>query len=117
MKRILSMLLVVLMTCSLLAACGKGSEAGTYNMVSMTLGDSTVTAEDLAALGMPADGIYVKLNGDGTGEMNAGEETVEIRYDNSKLWPVEEPDEKIDYTLKGKTLTVSDDETVMVFEK
>ncbi len=122
MKRIICLMLVVLSMFTLLAACGGGkggnaSEAGTYNLVSMTMGDTTVDLEALTAMGMPAGGIYVKLNGDGTGEMNVGTETMEICYENGKLWPVDEPDEPVSYTISGKTLTMSEDGTTMVFEK
>ncbi len=120
-KRISLFLIAVLLMGLCLSACGgnsdEASEAGTYTLVSMTMAGVEYDLDDIANMGVAADKVYVTLNGDGTGEMNDGTEILEICYENGKLWPVELPDEAVNYSISGNRLTLSLESTSMVFEK
>ena len=120
--KILVCLALVLSLTLCLAACGKDSSsgsnsiAGKYNFVSMEMGGEKITAADLAALGGEVE-MYVRLDGDGTGIMYSEGTTEDIVYADGKIWPVSEPEEKADFTVKGNTLTITEDDTTMTFKK
>lgn len=124
--KILVALILALSLVLCLAACGKDSNksggasgdglAGKYTFHSMSAGGQTVTAEDLAALGEPVE-IYITLNGDGTGLMYSEGETEDMVYADGQIWPVGDPDDKADFSVKGSTLTISSDGTEMIFKK
>ena len=118
--RILVAVLLVLSLTLCLAACGdkekSGGIAGKYNFYSMSYEGETVTAKDLAALGEEMN-MYIRLNADGTGVMVTEGESEDMAYGNGKIWSVDEPDEKVDFTVKGNTLTMEQDGMVMTFKK
>ena len=118
--RILVAVLLVLSLTLCLAACGdkeKGSSiAGKYNFYSMTYDGETMTADDLAELGTNVE-MYLRLNADGTGIMYSEGESVDMAYANGQIWSVDEPDEKVDFTVKGNTLTMEQEGMVMTFKK
>ena len=118
--KILVCLVMVLSLMLCIAACGdkeeSGGIAGKYNFYSMSYNGETVTAKDLAAMGEEMD-MYIRLNGDGTGIMYTEGETEDMAYSNGKIWSVDEPDEKVSFTVKGNTLTMEQDGMVMTFKK
>ena len=118
--RILVAVLLVLSLTLCLAACG-GKEknsgiAGKYNFYSMSYEGETVTAKDLAEMGEEMD-MYIRLNSDGTGIMYSEGEAEDMAYANGKIWSVDEPDEKVSFSVKGNTLTMEQDGMVMTFKK
>ncbi len=121
MKKTLRMILATVLVLSLvlcLAACGdKGVDiSGKYTLVSMEAEGMTVEGEMLESILGEMD-MYVKLNRDGTGEMSVMGETAEMEYKNGKIWPVEEPDEKVDFTVEDGKLTLEVEGAKMVFQK
>lgn len=101
---------------SITGGSSKSSIAGKYEFYSMTYDGETVTAKDMAEVGEDVE-IYIRLNNDGTGIMVSDGETVEIAYSDGELWPVDEPEESVEFTVKGNTLTVEAEEMVMTFKK
>lgn len=120
--KILVCLALVLSLALCLAACGKDSSsgsnsiAGKYNFVSMEMDGEKITAADLAALGGEVE-MYVRLDSDGTGIMYSEGTTEDMVYADGKIWPVSEPEEKADFTVKGNTLTITQDGMTMTFKK
>ena len=118
--KILVCLVMVLSLMLCIAACGdteeSGGIAGKYKFHSMSYDGETITAKDLADMGEEMD-MYIRLNGDGTGIMYSEGETEDMAYANGQIWSVDEPDEKVDFTVKGNTLTMEQDGMKMVFKK
>ena len=56
-------------------------------------------------------------NEDGTGVMKMDGETTQMSYADGKIWPTNAPDEKVEFTVKGDTLTLEQSGVKMVFEK
>ena len=116
-------LILVLSTVLCMAACGgdKNSIAGKYVVYSMdsngmTIKGDTLTAA-LSAMGMTIDDMYIQLNDDGTGKMSVFGETADMAYADGKIWPVEEPEEKVSFTVSGGKLTLEVEGNKMVFTK
>lgn len=118
MKKILSLALVLILVAACLAACGKsGGVAGKYNLVSMTMDGETINVSDLEAIAGRKMEAYIELKADGTGIMVMEGERTEMAWADGKIWPVSDPDEKADFTVSGKTLTINESGVVMKFEK
>lgn len=117
MKKTLSLVLVVILVAACFAGCGKDSVAGKYNLVSMTVSGETLKISDLEALSGRKMEAYMELKADGTAVMVMEGERTEMAYADGKIWPTEFPDEKASFTVSGKTLTITEDGVVMVFEK
>lgn len=101
---------------SITGGSSKSSIAGKYEFYSMTYDGETVTAEDLAEAGSDTE-MYIRLDNDGTGIMYTDGETVDVVYGNGQLWAVDEPDEKLDCTIEGNTLTTEIEGVVTIFKK
>ena len=128
--KILVCLAMILSLMLCVAACGedegllggitggssKNSIAGKYEFYSMSYDGETITAEDLADMGEEMD-MYIRLNDDGSGIMYSEGDTEDMAYANGQIWPADEPDEKVDFTVKGDTLTMEQDGMVMKFKK
>lgn len=117
-------LILVLSTVLCMAACGgdKDSIAGKYIVYSMEMSGLTVEGEmletALAASGMTVEDMYIQLNDDGTGTMTSMEgETSEMAYADGKIWSVDEPEEKVNFSVKGGKLTLEVEGIKMVFTK
>ena len=121
MKKFLGGLLLVVLVFGM-TACGskkdddkKADIVGEYKMVEMTAGDESLKAEDLEEYGL----VYtLKVNKDKTATLSIGDEDSEkLKYDDKYFFPEDDEDDKVAYTVKGNKLTLSDDDTKMVFEK
>ncbi|MBE6980761.1 MAG: hypothetical protein E7437_00380 [Ruminococcaceae bacterium] len=117
-------LVLVLCTCLCMVACGgddEGSIAGKYVIYSMDDGSQTIKGDDLntilSAMGLTNESMYIELNADGTAEMSVFGETAEMAYAAGKIWPVDEPDDKADFSVKDSKLTIEIEDTTMVFTK
>ena len=110
-------LALVLVLC--LTACG--GIAGRYKLTSAESDGMVLEGESLQSVlsmaGMTADDMYIELREDGTGTMSVMGEVAEMCYGNGQIWPVEEPDEKVPFTVSGDKLTIEIDGAKMVFEK
>lgn len=118
--KILVALILALSLVLCLAACGKDSKsgnlAGKYEFYSMTYGEITVTAADMAAEGKSVE-MYVKLNNDGTAIMYSEGETEDMVYADGQIWSVSDPDNKANFSVVGNTLAIVQDDLEMVFKK
>ena len=116
------------------AACEKDEDdkkssksvAGTYQFYEMTQDGETITMADLEeqldAAGMAGEidmdeFCYLELDKDGTGILVLMGEEMEMEYDDEYIWPVDEADEKVEYTFKSGKLTMEQDGMKLVFKK
>ncbi len=114
-----------------MAGCGKGkpkdggeaspascAAAGEYEVYSMTTAGTTLTRSQLEMGGM-AEGMFLKINADGTGEINyTGSQTNAIKVDEKAGKVKIEGGAELDYALEGGriTLTFPGNSLIMVYE-
>ena len=122
MKKMKCCLAVLLALCMILclAACGgpkdngkeKLADVGYYTVTSVSDGEDAFDAEWLALLG--ADEWYLELREDGTGTLNMYDEEMKITW---KPGSITMDGETMKYTLKGDTLTLTEDGAEIVFTR
>lgn len=140
MKKYLRTILCLLLAPSMVfcfAACSdsdkdededEDSVAGTYYFYEMTEDGETISTADMESqLEAYAeymeeeisleDFFYLELNEDGTGKMCMMGVDMEMEWNEDSIWPVDEPDEPVEYTVSGKKLTMSQDGTTIVLKK
>ena len=114
MKKVLcSALAVIMLLC--MTACGNNI-AGRYNFHSMNMEGMEVTAESLKALGSEVE-MYIELEKDGTGTMASEGEVIAMGWADGEIWPAEDPEDKVAFTVDGDTLTLEQDGMKMVFKR
>ena len=115
MKKVLcSALVAIMLLC--MTACGS-KIAGRYDFYSMDMGGGVeVTAESLKALGGEME-MYIELEDDGTGTMASEGEVIEMGWADGEIWPAEDPEDKVAFTVDGDTLTMEQDGMKRVFKK
>ena len=114
-RAVLCLSLVAILLVSLVA-CG-GGVAGRYELVSMEANGQTLDIASLKAMAGTDVDMYIELFEDGTGVMKMDGETTQMSYADGKIWPTNAPDEKVEFTVKGDTLTLEQSGVKMVFEK
>ncbi|MGN0633594.1 MAG: hypothetical protein ACI4JW_06955 [Oscillospiraceae bacterium] len=98
--------------------CGK-SDAGRYDLYSMTSDGETITMKEMEdmykEMDQKAPEMYLELNEDGTGKLVMGDEdTEELEWKDGVITA---DGDDIEYTIEDGKLTMEDDGTKMVFEK
>ena len=120
--RILSAVLAMVMTIAVsfvLTGCQGKSDAGRYDVYSMTENGQTYTLDQLKELyeGMGIDfpDMYLQLNEDGTGKLVLGDD------DSNKVeWKpgvISADGEEVKYTIDGDKLSMEKDGQKIVFKK
>ena len=104
-KAILCLVLVVGVACTL-AACS--SVAGRYDLVSVNMDGVN---QDASGLG------YIDLNEDGTGLMSISGEEFDMCWADGQIWPADDPDDKVSFSVDGDTLTLDLDGNTATFKK
>lgn len=122
MKRAVKSVLCLVLVLSMflcLCACSSGDKdaaVGKYEVVSMEAEGMTIDKEMIDMIFGDVD-FYIELKADGTGVLAVMGESEEIGWADGKMWPAEDKSDTIEYTLKGKTLTLEIEGSKMVFEK
>ncbi len=120
--RLLAAVMAMVMTIAVsfvLTGCQGKSDAGRYDVYSMTANGETMTLDQLKELyeGMGIDfpEMYLQLNEDGTGKLVMGDDdsnTVEW-----KAGVIIADGEEIKYTIDGDKLSMEKDDQKVVFKK
>lgn len=104
------------------------SVAGTYQFYEMTQDGETITMADLEEQ-LEEYAEYMEeeidmdefctliLKKDGTGTLVLMGEEMEMEYDDECIWPVDEADDKVEYTFKNGKFTMEQDGMKLVFKK
>ena len=127
MKKILCIALALMLVLSL-AACGAGgsgiggsNEVGKYYLHSMETEGMSIGREFFTAMGMTEEQLdeymFIEITAPGKATVTVEGETVDMEYDATSMWPVDEPDAKVDLEVKGNTLTMESEGMIMVFKK
>ena len=98
--------------------CGK-SDAGRYDLYSMSADGETITMKDMEEMYKQMDEkvpeMYLELNEDGTGKLVMGEDDTEkIEWKDGVITA---DGEDVEYTIEDGKLTMEADGAEMVFEK
>lgn len=90
------------------------SMAGKYEVIEMTMGDETVSKEELDALKTLGYTVTIELNDNGTGSIESYGVKEDITYDDNSMTAA---GQKMSYTREGSKITLEQEDTKMVFEK
>ena len=93
-----------------LAACGA---SGRYVLDELRYDGQSIEVDDL----MKDDSYYIELSANGTAVLYMEGQAVQMKWDDSHIWAEGEEDSKAELVIKGDELTISIDETKMIFEK
>ena len=117
--KLLSAVCAIAIAASLtLTGCGK-SDAGRYNLYSMTEDGETMTMKEMEdmykEMDMEAPEMYLELKDDGTGQIVMGDEDTEkVEWKDGVITT---DDEELKYTIKDGKLTMESDGLERVFVK
>ncbi len=111
-KKLAAVCMAGVMALSLVACGGATVETGFYKLSSMKQGDQEFTEEQLSAIG--TDTNYMVIEEGGKGFMNMMGVENEITWDDKNITSEGSP---AGYTFSDGTLTVSQEDTTMVFKK
>lgn len=123
MKNTVSKLLcIALILCMVMsfAACGliQGlMYAGTYTLTSAEIGGQEFDASSLSYIGMDPDDCYIKLEADGTAEVNLFGEKADMEWEGNEIWLESDPDDKQEFEIDGKDLILAIGTEKRVFTK
>ena len=111
-KKLAAVCMAGVMALSLVACGGATVETGYYKLSSMKQGDQEFTEEQLSAIG--TDTNYMVIEEGGKGFMNMMGVESELTWDDKNITSEGSP---AGYTFSDGTLTVSQEDTTMVFKK
>ena len=111
MKRFGQMFAVMLCLLLCLTACN--SVAGRYDLVTIVTAEETIQVSDMK----DAPQMYLVLNGDGTGIMQIGDDAARMYWEDGFIWAAGEENNKVRFTVEGKTLIMEQADQKMIFTK
>ena len=92
---------------------------GYYLMTELTIGNQSLDIKDFenayeqTGKQLP----FLLLNEDGTGVLYSGTTLQDMQWDETSIWPVDAPNEKVEYQLSQGILSIENSEMSMVFER
>ena len=119
MKNMITKLLCVAMVLCMvlsLSACGF-LVAGTYTLSGAEIQGEEYDADDLESLGLDPDECYIKLEADGTGEVNLFGDEMDIEWKDDEMWPEDDEDDIQEFEIDGKDLILEYEGEKLIFTK
>lgn len=117
MKKKVSLVLAVALVLTMLftfASCGGGGlKTGYYTISEMSSDGMTLTGDQLESYGYDVSSIYIKIDGDGKGEISLVGDVSELTYTDKEMIVDEDPAE---YTYENDTITIEQDGATMKFK-
>ncbi len=126
MKRFLCIALALMLVLSLAACGGAGlgggsNEVGKYYLEKMETEGMTIGREMFTSLGMTEEQLdeymFIEITAPGKATVTMEGETVDMEYDATSMWPVEEPDEKANCTVANGKITLEIEGSKVIFAK
>ena len=99
-----------------LTACGS-NVAGRYELTTMEMDGQVIDIEKMKILAGEDIEMYIELTEDGTALLNMYVELTKMLWADGKIWPENDADDKIDFTIDGDILTMEQSGMKMIFEK
>lgn len=117
MKKRVSLVLAVVLVLTMLftfASCGGGGmKTGYYSLSEMSMEGMSFTGEQLEAMGMDSSMFYIRIDGDGKGEIGADGDVEELTYTDKEMTVDGDP---AAYTYENDTITIEQDGAKMSFK-
>lgn len=119
MKRIALILAAVMATCAMaigFVGCSGGgthNDAGTYNVYSLSQGNTVISNDVVKALEME-DYIILDLKSDGKGTLSYNDESSDLTWKDGEL---SHGSEKLPYTKEGGMIVITIDDTSVTLQK
>ena len=118
MKKKVSLVLAVALVLTMLftfASCGGGSglKTGYYTISEMSMEGMTLSGDQLEAFGMDPSTVYIKIDGNGKGEISLAGDATELTYNDKEMIFEDDPAE---YTYENDTITIEQDGAKMKFK-
>ncbi len=116
MKKRVSLVLAVVLVLTMLftfASCGGGMKNGYYTISEMSMEGMTLTGDQLEAFGMDPSTVYIRIDGNGKGEISYAGEAEELTYTDKEMTVEGDPAE---YTYADDKITIEQDGAKMVFK-
>ena len=126
MKKILCIALALMLVLSLAACGGAGmnggsNEVGKYYLHSMETEGMSVGREFFTAMGMTEEQLdeymFIEITAPGKATVTVEGETINMEYDATSMWPVDEPDEKANCTVADGKITLEMEGSKVIFTK
>ena len=126
MKRFLCIALALMLVLSLAACGGAGmgggsNEVGKYYLHSMETEGMSVGREFFTAMGMTEEQLdeymFIEITAPGKATMTMEGETMDMEYDGTSMWPVDEPDDKANCTIADGKITIEMEGSKVIFAK
>ena len=117
MKKVLLSLFIV---ACLFVVTGCGSKkssanmAGTYKLVEMKEGETTISADLLKTVGIE---YKLTVKDDKTATLDMGDTKQSLKYDDKYFYAADSEAMKMSYTFKNGKITMKQDDSSMTFEK
>ncbi len=114
MKKKVSLFLTVALVLTMLCAftsCSGGMKNGYYTVSEVLMGEVTYSGDQLKAMGLD-ESVYVKIDGDGKGEVSVNGITQAMTYDDKQMTVNNEP---ANYEYKNNKITIAYEEYSMSF--
>ena len=126
MKKILCIALALMLVLSLAACGGAGmnggsNEVGKYYLQSMEAEGMSIGREFFTAMGMTEEQLdeymFIEITAPGKATVTMEGETINMEYDATSMWPVDEPDEKANCTVADGKITLEIEGSKVIFAK
>lgn len=114
-KAVLCLILVMGIVCSL-AACGNDI-VGRYELIEMESNGQKLDIAALKSLAGSDIDMYLELFEDGTGVLKMDGDTTQMSWADGMIWPTNQGDEKVAFTVDGDVLTLEREGVKLVFKK
>ena len=83
----------------------------------MEMGGEVIDIEGMKLLMGEDMEMYLELNSDGTAVLNMDGEITDMQWADGKIWPKDDTDDKVGFTVKDGVLTLEQDGMKMIFKK
>lgn len=114
-KNILRILCLAMVLCCILSLAACSLAFGKYELDSASAGGMTLTAEMFKEY---MGECYIEMTPFGTAKFAYGDEVLDMKYANGKIWPVEEGEEEaVNFKVEGLTITMEMDGMELIFKK
>ena len=114
-KNTLRILCLAMVLCCILSLAACSLAFGKYELDSASMGGMSLSADMFAEY---MGECYIEMSPFGTAKLTYGGETMDMKYADGKIWPVEEGEEEaVNLEVKGNTITMEMDGMELVFKK
>ena len=114
-KNTLRILCLAMVLCCILSLAACSLAFGKYELDSASMGGMTLTAEMFKEY---MGECSVEMTPFGTAKFAYGDEVLDMKYANGKIWPVEEGEEEaVNFKVEGNKISMEMDGMELIFKK